>query len=58
MRYTSPNRAAMALLPPQIRNHPAIFPPEEVLARTELLCDIGPATVLYDRLWTELKTAR
>jgi spermidine/putrescine transport system permease protein len=58
MRYTTPNRAAMALLPPQIRNHPAIFPPEEVLARTELLRDIGPATVLYDRLWTEVKTAR
>ena len=58
MRYTTPNRAAMALLPPQIRKHPAIFPPEEVLARTELLRDIGPATVLYDRLWTEVKTAR
>jgi spermidine/putrescine transport system permease protein len=58
MRYTTPNRAAMALLPPEIRNHPAIFPPEGVLARAELLRDIGPATVLYDRLWTEVKTAR
>jgi len=58
MRYTSPNRAAMALLPPEVRNHPAIFPPPEVLARVELLRDIGPATVLYDRLWTEVKTAR
>jgi len=58
MRYTTPNRAAMALLPPEIRNHPAIFPSEEVLARVELLRDIGPATVLYDRLWTEVKTAR
>jgi hypothetical protein len=48
----------MALLPPEIRNHPAIFPPEGVLARAELLRDIGPATVLYDRLWTEVKTAR
>jgi spermidine/putrescine transport system permease protein len=58
MRYTSPNRAAMAFLPPGIRAEPAIFPPPEVLARTELLRDIGPATVLYDRLWTEVKTAR
>jgi spermidine/putrescine transport system permease protein len=58
MRYTSPNRAALALLPPGIRDHPAIFPPAEVLARTELLRDIGPATLLYDRLWTEVKTAR
>jgi spermidine/putrescine-binding protein len=58
MRYTSANRAALALLPPSIRDHPAIFPPPEVLARTELLKDIGPATLLYDRLWTEVKTAR
>jgi spermidine/putrescine transport system permease protein len=58
MRYTSPNRAALALLPPAIRDHPAIFPPPDVLARTELLRDIGPATLLYDRLWTEVKTAR
>jgi spermidine/putrescine transport system substrate-binding protein/spermidine/putrescine transport system permease protein len=58
MRYTTPNRAAMAFLPPAIRDDPAIFPPREVLARVELLRDIGPATVLYDRLWTEVKTAR
>ena len=58
MRYTTPNRAAMALLPPGVRDDPAIFPPPDVLARVELLRDIGPATVLYDRLWTEVKTAR
>jgi hypothetical protein len=58
MRYTTPNRAALALLPPAIRNHPAIFPPPEVEARAELLRDLGAATVLYDRLWTEVKTAR
>ena len=58
MRYTTPNRAALAFLPAEIRDNPAIFPPPEVLARTELLRDIGPATVVYDRLWTEVKTAR
>jgi spermidine/putrescine transport system permease protein len=58
MRYTSPNRAAMAFLPQGTRVNPAIFPTPDVLVRTELLRDIGPATVLYDRLWTEVKTAR
>jgi spermidine/putrescine transport system permease protein len=58
MRYTTPNRAAMAFLPPAMRDNPTIFPPRDVLARVELLRDIGPATVLYDRLWTEVKTAR
>jgi spermidine/putrescine transport system substrate-binding protein/spermidine/putrescine transport system permease protein len=58
MKYTTPNRAALALLPPAIRNNPAIFPPGDVASRLELLRDIGPATVLYDRMWTEVKAAR
>ena len=58
MRYTTPNRAALALLPPSVRENPAIFPPEGTRERAELLRDIGGATVLYDRLWTEVKSAR
>ncbi|HEV8254094.1 MAG TPA: extracellular solute-binding protein [Vicinamibacteria bacterium] len=58
MRYSTPNRAALPLLPEAIRRHPAIFPPEDVLARVELIEDLGEATVLYDRLWTEVKTSR
>jgi spermidine/putrescine transport system permease protein len=58
MRYSTPNRAAVPLLPDAIRRHPAIFPPADVLARVELIEDLGEATVLYDRLWTEVKTSR
>ena len=58
MQYSSPNRAALPLLPPAIRDNPAIFPSAEVVARTEIIEDIGDATVLYDRLWTEVKTSR
>jgi len=58
MQYSSPNRAAVPLLPPAIRENPAIFPPADVVARTEAIEDLGPATVLYDRLWTEVKTSR
>ena len=58
MRYSTPNRAALAFLPRTIRENPAIFPPPEAEARVELLRDLGSATVLYDRLWTEVKTAR
>jgi spermidine/putrescine-binding protein len=56
MRYSTPNRAALALLPERLRRNPAIFPPPEVLSRVELIEDIGEATLLYDRLWTEVKT--
>jgi spermidine/putrescine transport system permease protein len=56
MRYSTPNRAAMALLPEEIRRNHAIFPPDEVLGRLELIEDVGEATVLFDRIWTEVKT--
>ncbi len=58
MRYSTPNRAALPFLPNEIRANPAIFPPPEVLARLELIEDLEGATVLYDRLWTEVKTHR
>jgi spermidine/putrescine-binding protein len=58
MRYSTANRAAIPLLPDSIRRSPAIFPPEDVLARTETIQDIGEATLLYDRAWTEVKTSR
>jgi spermidine/putrescine-binding protein len=58
MRYSSPNRAAWPLLPPEIRNQPAVFPPPDVLRRLELIRDLGETTVLYDRLWTEVKSGR
>jgi spermidine/putrescine transport system permease protein len=58
MRYSTPNRAALPLLPERVRSNPAIFPPDDVIARLELIRDIGEATLLYDRLWTEVKTAR
>jgi spermidine/putrescine transport system substrate-binding protein/spermidine/putrescine transport system permease protein len=58
MKYSSPNRAGVALLPPAIRDNPVIFPTSAERARLEVLRDLGPATVLYERLWTEVKTAR
>lgn len=56
MKYSSPNRAALELLPASVRENPAIFPPAEVLDRLELMRDIGAAVPLYERLWTEVKT--
>ncbi|HEX6738884.1 MAG TPA: spermidine/putrescine ABC transporter substrate-binding protein, partial [Vicinamibacteria bacterium] len=58
MYYSTPNRAAVPLLPEALRRNPAVFPPPADLARAELIEDIGEATLIYDRLWTEVKTAR
>ena len=55
---STPNRAAVPLLPESVRRNAAVFPPPEVAARAELIEDLGEATLLYDRLWTEVKTRR
>lgn len=56
MKYSTPNRAARSLLPAQLLANPAVFPPPEAVARLELIEDVGEATLLYDRLWTEVKS--
>jgi spermidine/putrescine transport system permease protein len=58
MRYPTPNRAALPLLPPEIRDDPVSFPSDADLARTEFLQDLGEATLVYDRMWTEVKSRR
>ncbi len=55
VRYASPNKDALPLIPKDIRDDPAIYPPKAVLDRCELIEDLGPTTTLIDRLWTEIK---
>lgn len=57
-RYASPNRAAWPYLDEALRRDPAVYPPDYVLQRLEVLRDVGPARVLYDRIWTRLRAAR
>ncbi len=54
--YATPNRAAVDSLPPEWRDNPAVYPPEEVLDRCELIQDLGETTEVYDRYWTEIKS--
>ncbi len=58
MGYSTPNRAAVPLLPESLRRNRAVFPSDEELRRLELMQDLGDATALYDRLWTEVKSRR
>ncbi|MFN7974726.1 MAG: spermidine/putrescine ABC transporter substrate-binding protein [Acidobacteriota bacterium] len=53
--YGSANAAARPLVRPEILNDAAVFPPDDVLARCELMEDVGETTTLYDRLWAEVK---
>ncbi len=57
--YPNPNLAATALVKPEIRNDPAVYPPEEI--RRRLYVDL-PAPAAYERArtraWTRLKSGR
>ena len=57
--YPNPNLPATALVKPEIRNDPAVYPPEDV--RRRLYVDL-PAPAAYERArtraWTRLKSGR
>jgi len=53
--FPTSNREARALVRPEHRDNPAIYPPEAVFARLEWMEDVGEAARLYDRAWTEVK---
>ena len=55
VHYAGANRAALPKIDAAIRNDPAIYPPQEVLDRCELIEDLGETTQLLDELWTEIK---
>jgi spermidine/putrescine transport system substrate-binding protein len=45
-----------AKLPKELSVNSALFPSKETMNKLESIHDVGEATRLYDRLWTELKT--
>jgi spermidine/putrescine transport system permease protein len=54
--YSSPNLAARAWIRPDLLANEAAYPPRESLVRCELIKEVGAATSLYDRYWTEIKS--
>jgi spermidine/putrescine transport system substrate-binding protein len=57
IHYATSNKAAQALLPAEDLANPAIYPPEEVIAASESLVDVGDFTPVYDKAWTEVQAA-
>jgi spermidine/putrescine transport system substrate-binding protein len=57
--YGSPNKAAIEqnLINEKDRKNPQIYPSAEVFSKLKYLEDVGKATILYDRAWTEVKAA-
>lgn len=56
--FGSPNEASNEFIDAEILEEPAIYPPAEVMAKLEFLRDVGEATTLYERMWTEVKVGQ
>ncbi len=56
--YSSPNLAAIQLLPEKVRNNPTVYPSETDLKNAEFQTDVGAALPIYDQYWQRLKTRR
>jgi spermidine/putrescine transport system substrate-binding protein len=54
--YATPNQQAKSMLTAKARQNPIIYPPDEILDRSELEIDLGAAIAQYERYWTLLKT--
>jgi spermidine/putrescine transport system substrate-binding protein len=56
--FVSPaNALALPLLPEAIRKDPLMFPSDKALVKFEMIEDLGEATQVWDRIWTEFKTS-
>jgi len=56
VNYSTANLAAQKLMPVEVRNNPALYPPLEILRRGEIQMDIGEEnTALYEKYWEQLK---
>jgi Spermidine/putrescine-binding periplasmic protein len=54
LKFATPSRLAYEKLPDVLRNDPTLFPPESILARSEMIHDLGEANEIYERYWTLL----
>lgn len=56
MGYSSPNLAAQATLPDDVRGNSIVYPAKTDMARGEFETDLGSAVKAYEECWMRLKT--
>ncbi|MGF1609209.1 MAG: PotD/PotF family extracellular solute-binding protein [Kiloniellales bacterium] len=57
IHYATSNKSARQLVNPADLENPAIYLPDEIVARCESLIDVGDALKLYDEAWTAIQAA-
>jgi spermidine/putrescine transport system substrate-binding protein len=53
--YATPNLAARAMLPEEVRDDPQAYPNLDALENAEFFVHLGDTLKDYDRIWTEVK---
>ncbi len=57
LKIATPNQPGFDLLSGELKNNPTLFPPEALLAKCEGLTPVGDKLEVYERFWTQLKSA-
>jgi spermidine/putrescine transport system substrate-binding protein len=57
IHYATANAAARELVTPEDLANPAVYPPAEVVAKSESIVDVGEHARLYDEAWTAINAA-
>jgi spermidine/putrescine transport system substrate-binding protein len=57
IHFATANKAARQYIDEVDLKNPAIYPPDEVVAKSETLKEIGAALKLYDEAWTAIQAA-
>ncbi len=55
VQYATPNRAALELLPDNIKNNKCIYPPVEYINKCHLLLNVGEDVLKVDKIWQEIR---
>lgn len=52
--FAAPSEEAKTYIAPDVLQDPGVYPPAEVIARTEWIEDVGAARGVYNRVWIEV----
>lgn len=55
--YLCPNLAAYPLMSEEVRDNPSVVLPDELVAKCEVIQDLGEDNAKYIRIWDEIKAA-
>lgn len=57
IKYSSPNTEAIKLLPEEVQKNEQMYPQGDINKLGEIFIDLQDYNEVYDRIWTEIKTA-